>query len=190
MTEKLYISLVIPVHNEEENVLEFYRRISATMAPLDRGYEIMFIDDGSTDNTAKVIQGIADQHVKIISFQKHFGKSAALACGFSNARGDIVITMDGDLQDDPKEIPRFIEALKSFDLVSGWKFDRKDPWTKTIPSRVFNFLARKITGIKIHDFNCGYKAYWGDVARNMDIYGEMHRYIPALARWKDRKSVV
>jgi glycosyltransferase involved in cell wall biosynthesis len=122
--------------------------------------------------------------VRVISFKRNFGKSSALACGFSNAKGGLVITMDGDLQDDPKEIPRFIEALENYDMVSGWKNKRKDPPSKTIPSKLFNTLTRALTGVDIHDFNCGYKAYHSYVIKGINLYGEMHRYIPVIASWK------
>ena len=125
-----------------------------------------------------------DINVRLIQFQRNFGKAAALSCGFKESKGDMIITMDGDLQDDPKEIPRFIEKLKDYDVVSGWKFKRHDPITKTIPSKFFNWLTKQITGVNIHDSNCGFKAYRKCVVENLDIYGELHRYIPALAHRK------
>jgi glycosyltransferase involved in cell wall biosynthesis len=151
---------------------------------IGKPYEVIFIDDGSTDDTAKVLEALHDPLVKVVRFQRNFGKAAALSCGFSRANGKMVITMDGDLQDDPKEIPRFIEALETYDVVSGWKQKRNDPLTKTIPSRIFNAMTRAATGIKLHDFNCGFKGYRRYVIKNISIYGEMHRYIPAITYLK------
>ena len=147
-------------------------------------YEIVFIDDGSFDKSKFIIQNMIekDPRVKLISFFRNFGKSAALSEGFKYASGDIIITMDADLQDDPNEIPALISKLnEGFDLVSGWKKKRYDPWTKTFPSKIFNFVTRILTGVKIHDFNCGLKAYKKAVVKNIDVRGEMHRYIPVLA---------
>lgn len=184
MYNKPYISIIIPVYNEDESILELYEKLCNTLSLLDKTYEIIFIDDGSTDNTFEKIKSIRDSKVKIVKFQRNYGKAAALSCGFKKSKGDIVITLDGDLQDDPKEIPRFIEELKNYDMVSGWKNKRQDPVSKTLPSRYFNWLTRFITGVKINDFNCGYKAYNNYVVKNINIYGELHRYIPALAYWK------
>lgn len=186
MSKEPYLSIIIPVYNEEENIIELYNQIQEVLSSLGKTYEILFIDDGSTDRTQDKIKEtmVKDKNVRVIQFQRNFGKSAALSCGFSNTKGDIIITMDGDLQDDPKEIPRFIEELKEYDVVSGWKFNRRDPLSKTIPSKFFNFLTKLLTGIKIHDFNCGYKAYKQYVIKNINLYGELHRYIPALAHWK------
>jgi glycosyltransferase involved in cell wall biosynthesis len=182
--EKPYISVVIPVYNEERNIFELYDRLNAVMSTLGTTYEILFIDDGSTDGTLERINRIKDGRVRAISFQRNFGKAAALSCGFSNVRGEVVITMDGDLQDDPKEVPKFLEALKSYYVISGWKFRRQDPLSKTIPSRVFNWLTRLLTGVNIHDFNCGLKAFRRDAIKDINLYGELHRYIPVLAHWK------
>lgn len=184
MYNKPYISIIIPVYNEDESILELYEKLYNTLSLLDKTYEIIFIDDGSTDNTFEKIKSIRDSKVKIVKFQRNYGKAAALSCGFKKSKGDIVITLDGDLQDDPKEIPRFIEELKNYDMVSGWKNKRQDPVSKTLPSKYFNWLTRFITGVKINDFNCGYKAYNNYVVKNINIYGELHRYIPALAYWK------
>lgn len=184
MSDKPDISIIIPVCNEGENVGELYNKLHTVLSNLGKTSEIIFVDDGSTDNTFEKLKSIKDDEVKIIRFQTNYGKSAALSCGFKKSRGKFVITMDGDLQDDPKEIPRFLDELKEFDMVSGWKSKRHDPVSKTIPSRFFNALTRYITGVKIHDFNCGFKGYRNYVVKNVNLYGEFHRYIPALAHWK------
>jgi glycosyltransferase involved in cell wall biosynthesis len=187
MSSKPNLSIIIPVHNEEENILELYERLYSTLSLpslIEITYEIIFIDDGSTDGTFEEINKIKNSKVKVVRFQRNYGKAAALSCGFKRSKGDFVITMDGDLQDDPKEIPRFIEELKRYDMVSGWKNKRQDPISKTLPSKVFNRLTRFITGVKVHDFNCGYKAYNNYVIKNINLYGELHRYIPALVYWK------
>ncbi|HWQ19926.1 MAG TPA: glycosyltransferase family 2 protein [Methanotrichaceae archaeon] len=180
------LSVVIPAYNEEGNIADLYHDLHAVLASLGCDYEILFIDDGSTDGTFHALKEIRqkDNRIKIIRLRRNFGKSVALNIAFKYAKGDIVITMDGDLQDDPSEIPRFIKKLEEdYDLVSGWKYDRKDPLTKRLPSRIFNELSSKITGVKIHDFNCGFKAYRRDFLKSICLYGEMHRYIPALAQW-------
>jgi len=180
------ISVVVPIYNEEENVLELYKELKTVLFGLKQKYEIVFIDDGSTDKTFEIIENLhkKDNNVKFIKFRRNFGKAAALSAGFNYCDGDIVITMDGDLQDDPKEIPNFIEKLKEFDVVSGWKYKRRDPITKTLPSKLFNWLTSFLTGVRIHDSNCGFKAYKKEVVKEVNIYGELHRYIPALANWK------
>ena len=153
-------------------------------------YEIIFVDDGSTDGTNRVLQSLRnrDRRIKIIRFRRNYGKSAALSVGFQHAQGEKVITMDADLQDDPAEIPGLINELKKgYDLVSGWKKKRMDPISKTIPSRFFNFITSVLTGIRLHDFNCGLKAYRREVVRELKIYGELHRYIPVLAQWRGYK---
>lgn len=182
------LSIIIPVYNEAENVKTLYAKIMENIKGYD--YEIIFIDDGSKDYTFNELKYLnsKDKNVKVIQFEKNFGKAAALSTGFKEATGDIIFTMDGDLQDDPKEIPKFIAKLnEGYDLVSGWKFRRKDPLSKTIPSKFFNWLTAKTTGVKIHDSNCGFKAYKKEVAKSINIYGELHRYIPALAHWKGFK---
>ncbi len=182
--DMLDLSIIIPVHNEEENIVPLYEKLYCTLSGLEITHEIIFIDDGSTDNTFKEIKSIRDNRIRIIRFQRNFGKAAALSCGFNKSKGEVVITMDGDLQDDPKEIPKFLEKLKEFDMVSGWKSKRYDPVSKTLPSRFFNRLTSCVTRIKINDFNCGYKGYRSDVVKNINLYGEFHRYIPVLADWK------
>lgn len=181
------LSIVIPVHNEEKNVEELHEKLIKVLSSLKKNYEIIFVDDGSMDNTFENLLRIheKDKNVKVIQFRKNFGKATALSVGFKHANGDIVITMDGDLQDDPEEIPNFINKInEGYDVVVGWKFQRKDPITKTLPSKIFNTLTAHLTKVKIHDFNCGFKAYRKDVTANIEIYGELHRYIPALAYWK------
>jgi glycosyltransferase involved in cell wall biosynthesis len=180
-TGKPDISIIIPVYNEEGNVEPLYGQLKQVLSALGKPYEIIFIDDGSTDNTYRRLKSLADPGLRIVRFQRNFGKASAFACGFSCARGKVIITMDGDLQDDPVEIPRFIEALNTYEVVSGWKHQRKDPPGKVIPSRIFNAMASVITGVRVHDFNCGYKAYRGYAVEHLNIYGDMHRYIPAIA---------
>ncbi|AKB80906.1 Glycosyltransferase [Methanosarcina barkeri 3] len=184
MSDKLDLSIVIPVFNEGENVGELYNQLNVVLSRLGKTSEIIFVDDGSIDDTLKKLKAIKDNRVKIVGFQRNYGKAAALSCGFKKSQGDFVITMDGDLQDDPKEIPRFFEKLEEYDMVSGWKSKRQDPISKTIPSKFFNALTRCITGVKIHDFNCGFKGYRNYVVKNVRLYGEFHRYIPALAHWR------
>ena len=182
------ISIVIPVYNEEKNIIILYKLLKSVLSKYQ--YEMIFVDDGSVDNTSSVIKDISkkDKKVKLISFQRNYGKSDALSAGFDNAKGDIIITLDGDLQDDPKEIPRFIKKLnQGYDLVVGWKFKRKDPLTKIIPSKFFNLLTSFLTKVKIHDMNCGFKAYKKEVIKNINVYGELHRYIPAMAFWRGYK---
>ena len=185
------ISFVIPVYNEEKSLKQLYEEIIKFIPKkFDNNYEIIFVDDGSTDSSFEILSEIAreDNNVKIIKFRKNFGKAAALQIGFDNAKGDYIITMDSDLQDNPKEIPRFIAKLEEgFDLVTGWKKKRYDPVSKTLPSKLFNFVTSKTFKLKLHDYNCGFKAYKKDLINELDIYGEMHRYIPALAHAKGFK---
>jgi len=160
------LSVIIPVLDEQDSVEELYRELVSVLGPLDRRYEIIFVDDGSTDNTFPQLAEIAahDQHVSILSLRRRFGKTAAMVAGFRESRGAIVITMDGDLQDDPNEIPRFVDQIESgSDLVVGWKRERLDPANKTIPSKVFNGVVRRASGLELHDFNCGFKAYRREV---------------------------
>lgn len=184
------ISIVIPVFNEEENVLRLHDKLTSVLKKITSSYEIIFVDDGSTDTTLEKLLKLKkkDAHVKVVPFQRNFGKALALMAGFKESKGEIVFTMDGDLQDDPEEIPKFIAKLnEGYDLVSGWKYKRYDPITKTIPSKFFNWLTAKVTGVKIHDSNCGFKAYKKRVLEHIRIYGELHRYIPALVHWKGFK---
>lgn len=180
------VSIVIPLFNEADSLKELTKRIIEQFQSIKKESEIVFIDDGSTDNSYEVLKSLQTEHqeIHIIQFNRNFGKSAALSEGFKMATGDIVITMDADLQDDPAEIPKLIAQIETgYDLVSGWKKKRKDPITKTIPSKLFNFFTRQLTGIKIHDFNCGLKAYRQQVIKAIPVYGELHRYLPVLAHW-------
>ncbi len=181
------ISVVIPLFNEEESLPELYQWIERVMDEHSFSFEVIFINDGSTDRSWDVIQRISEQsdHVKGIKFRRNYGKSPALYCGFKEAQGDVVITMDADLQDSPDEIPDLYRMIMSdgYDLVSGYKQKRYDPLSKTIPTKLFNATVRHISGIKnLHDFNCGLKAYRRDVVKNIEVYGEMHRFIPYLAK--------
>ena len=181
------VSVLIPLLNEEESLRPLYNEIRKSFNTISSDYEIFFVDDGSTDNSLKVIKDLArvDGKVRYISFRKNYGKSAALQVGFKNVTGDAVITMDADLQDDPEEIPNLLAKLEEgFDLVSGWKKKRFDPFIKKHTSKFFNYITKVSSGIKIHDFNCGLKAYRKDVVKSVDVYGELHRYIPVLAGWK------
>jgi len=181
------ISIVIPLLNEEESLVELLSQIKHTLDPSKHDFEIVFIDDGSTDSSLALIREMAqsDGRVKTISFQRNYGKAAALSAGFKLAEGDYVITMDADLQDDPAEILPLIDVLnEGWDMVSGWKRVRHDPISKRWPSKLYNYTVSKLSGIKIHDFNCGLKAYTKKVVKNVELYGEMHRYIPVLAKQK------
>ena len=181
------ISVVIPLYNEAESLPELYAWIERVMQEHGFSYEVIFVNDGSTDESWKVISDLASKsdHVKGIKFRRNYGKSPALYCGFEQVKGDVVITMDADLQDSPDEIPELYRMIKEdgYDLVSGYKQKRYDPISKTLPTKLFNATARKISGIKnLHDFNCGLKAYRQAVVKNIEVYGEMHRYIPYLAK--------
>ncbi len=180
------ISVVIPAYNEAESLPELTAWIARVMAAHGYSYEVVFIDDGSTDNTWWTIEQLhkADPVVKGIRFRRNYGKSAALYCGFEAAQGGVVVTMDADLQDSPEEIPEFYRMIveEGYDLVSGWKKERHDPRSKTLPSKFFNATVRRMTGIKLHDFNCGLKAYKKKVVKSIEVFGEMHRYIPVLAK--------
>ncbi|MCD6380295.1 glycosyltransferase family 2 protein [bacterium] len=190
MTKKHTISVVVPLLNEEKSLEELYNQLTVVLRKVAVGYELLFVDDGSTDGSLKVLHLLreSDNCVKIISFMRNYGKSAALSAGFEAANGDIVVTIDADLQDNPDEIPGLIEELdQGMDLVSGWKLNRKDPITKTLPSKIFNFVTSLVSGIKLHDFNCGLKAYKKEVVKRVLIYGELHRFIPVLAVWEGFK---
>lgn len=181
------ISVVIPLLNEEESLHELYDWIAKTMQSNRYSYEILFIDDGSTDQSWKIIQELSQKHteVKGLKFQINYGKSQALNAGFKEATGDVIITMDADLQDNPEEIPELFNLItkENYDLISGWKKKRYDSKIrKNLPSKLFNSVARKTSGLHLHDFNCGLKAYKKEVIKNIDVYGEMHRYIPVLAK--------
>ena len=188
MNKHFDISVVVPLYNEDESLPELYEWITRVMAANKFSYEVIFVNDGSTDNSWDVIERLSandPEHVRGIKFRRNYGKSPALFCGFEMAKGDVVITMDADLQDSPDEIPELYRMIKEdgYDLVSGYKQKRYDPLSKTIPTKLFNATARKVSGIKnLHDFNCGLKAYRKDVIKNIEVYGEMHRYIPYLAK--------
>ena len=180
------ISIVIPVLNEAASLPELIERIGMSI-PDGLEYEVLIINDGSTDSTEEIVRDMHSQNPRIhmISFRKNFGKAAALETGFRNATGEIIITMDGDLQDDPAEIPNFLKKLnEGYDLVSGWKQERKDTLEKRLPSKLFNRVVSHVSGIQLHDFNCGFKAYRRTVVESIDLYGELHRYIPCLAARK------
>jgi len=187
------LSLVIPLLNEEESLQELSDWIARVCTTHNFSYEIIFVDDGSRDGSWKKIEHLAAQNnnVKGIRLRRNYGKSAALQIGFEAAQGDVVITMDADLQDSPDEIPELYKMIvkDNFDLVSGWKKKRYDPITKTIPTKIFNWATRKMSGIQLHDFNCGLKAYKKEVVKNIDVYGEMHRYIPVIAGWAGFRKI-
>ncbi|WP_437917805.1 glycosyltransferase family 2 protein [Sphingobacterium sp. LRF_L2] len=188
------ISIVIPLYNEEESLPELTAWIRRVMIDHHFTYEIILVDDGSNDSSWRVIQELKQQHVEIIGikFRRNYGKSAALNVGFNAAEGEVVITMDADLQDSPDEIPELYNRVKNqgADLVSGWKEKRFDPLTKTIPTKLFNAATRSMSGIyNLHDFNCGLKAYRKDVVKSIEVYGEMHRYIPVLAKWAGFRNI-
>jgi glycosyltransferase involved in cell wall biosynthesis len=181
------ISIVIPLLNEAESLPELYEWIIRVVTQHQLSYEIIFVDDGSRDNSWEIINALAkaDKQVKGISFMRNYGKSAALYTGFQATQGRVVITMDADLQDSPDEIPELFDMItkQGYDLVSGWKKKRYDPISKTIPTKLFNYMTRLFSGIYLHDFNCGLKAYSHKVIKNIEVYGEMHRYIPVIAKW-------
>ncbi|MBR3951890.1 MAG: glycosyltransferase family 2 protein [Bacteroidaceae bacterium] len=180
------ISIVVPLYNEAESLPELETWIARVMKENNFSYEIWFVNDGSTDNSWQVIEQLREKNscVKGISFRRNYGKSPALHVGFEHVQGDVVITMDADLQDSPDEIPELYRMIteQGYDLVSGWKKKRYDPLSKTIPTKLFNATARKVTGIKLNDFNCGLKAYRREVVKNIEVYGDMHRYMPYLAK--------
>ncbi|MDC1244938.1 glycosyltransferase family 2 protein [Crocinitomicaceae bacterium] len=180
------ISIVVPLFNEEESLPELFTWIQRVLSD-NYTYEVIFVDDGSKDKSWDVIEGLQKKHTEVrgIKFQRNYGKSAALQKGFELCVGDVVVTMDADLQDSPEEIPELYEMImqKDFDLVSGWKKKRHDPLSKTIPTKLYNWAARRITGIYLHDFNCGLKAYKNAVVKSIELYGDMHRYVPALAKY-------
>ncbi len=179
------VSVVIPLYNEEENVEMLDERLSESLKGIGTDYEVVYVDDGSSDRTLQLLEEIQkkDEHVVVLSLRRNFGQTAAFAAGFDFARGDVVITMDGDLQNDPKDIPRLLEAIKDYDLVSGWRKKRQDTFSRTFPSKIANWLISKVTGVRLHDYGCSLKAYRREVVKNLKLYGEMHRFIPAVASW-------
>ncbi|ETZ23363.1 glycosyltransferase family 2 protein [Pedobacter sp. V48] len=187
------ISVVIPLYNEEESLPELTSWIAKVMQEHNFSYEVLFVDDGSTDASWSIIEDLKQQYssVKGIKFRRNYGKSAALNVAFEAAQGEVIITMDADLQDSPDEIPELFRRIKEekFDIISGWKKKRYDPITKTIPTKLFNAATRKMSGIQLNDFNCGLKAYRSDVVKTIEVYGEMHRYIPVIAKWAGFKNI-
>jgi glycosyltransferase involved in cell wall biosynthesis len=187
------ISVVVPLYNEEESLPELTAWIHRVMQRNGYSYEILLVDDGSTDHSWEVIQKLSTENSSIlgIKFRRNHGKSAALFCGFDSARGDVVITMDADLQDSPEEIPELYRMIREekYDMVSGWKKKRYDPLMKTLPSKLFNGTARMASGIKLHDFNCGLKSYRKEVVKSIEVYGEMHRYIPILVKYAGFRKI-
>lgn len=181
------ISVVIPVLNEEESIKELHSRLKESLSGLGKEYEIIFVDDGSTDSSFKILKGICseDKNVRAIRFRRNFGQTAAFSAGFKHARGDVIITLDADLQNDPADIPLLLDKMEEgWDVVSGWRKDRKDKFlTRRLPSILANRLISRITGVRLHDYGCTMKAYRGEIAKNIQLYGQMHRFIPALARW-------
>lgn len=181
------ISAVVPAYNEAESLPQLHRELVAGLDLLGMPWEIVYVDDGSRDGSDRVYEQLcaADPRVRAILLRRNFGKSAALATGFRAVRGELVVTLDADLQDDPAELPRLLEALEGgLDLVSGWKVKRHDPITKTLPSKLFNAVTSKVAGIQLHDFNCGFKLYRREVVDSTEVYGELHRFMPALAHWR------
>ncbi|MEE9614151.1 MAG: glycosyltransferase family 2 protein [Thermodesulfobacteriota bacterium] len=180
------VSIVIPVYEEAESLPHLYDSLKKVMDGLGRTYEIIFVDDGSRDSTADVLEGIqaGDDSVVVVAFRRNFGQTAALAAGFDHARYDVVVTMDADLQNDPEDIPKLLEKIKEFDIVSGWRKERKDPFlSRRLPSMAANWLISKVTGVELHDYGCTLKAYRAEVIKDVKLYGEMHRFLPAIASW-------
>ncbi len=181
------ISVVVPLRDEEQSVEPLLRELEVALTPLETAWEVVFVDDGSTDGTFAQLSRLHDLHdnVRVVRLRRNFGKAAALAAGFAESAGDVVVTLDGDLQDDPLEIPRLLAKLdEGFDLVSGWKAHRRDPLTRRVLSKIFNAVAGRMSGVRLHDMNCGLKAYRAEVVHGLRLYGELHRYIPVLAHYR------
>jgi len=181
----LDVSVVLPVYNEEENIPILYRELCEALAPTKWSYEIIFVDDGSSDRSWEILSDIQERNERVIAirFRRNFGQTAALSAGFDHATGDVVVTLDADLQNDPRDIPLLVETLKEgYDLVNGWRFDRKDPFlSRKLPSRIANWIISTTTNVKLHDYGCTLKAFRREIAANLRLYGEMHRFIPAIA---------
>lgn len=185
-SQTIPLSLVIPVVNEEGNLRPLWAAIGEALDPLGLTYEVILVDDGSSDGTLAVAREIQAQDKRwvIVALRRNFGQTAALSAGFDHTRGEVIVTLDGDLQNDPEDIPKLLELAKEYDLVSGWRVDRKDPFfTRQLPSRIANWVISVVTGVKLHDYGCTLKAYRREVVRNLRLYGEMHRFIPAVASW-------
>ncbi len=185
LEQKLDLSIIIPLLNEEESVIELHRQVNSVLKTLGRSYEIICVDDGSTDKTAALLSGLNDPNLVIIRLRRRFGQTAAMSAGLDHAQGEVIIMMDGDLQNDPQDIPRLLDKMQEgYDIVSGWRKNRKDAFiSRTLPSRIANWLIGFMTGVKLHDYGCSLKAYHRDVMKDLKLYGEMHRFIPALASW-------
>ncbi|HDH53228.1 MAG TPA: glycosyltransferase [Nitrospirae bacterium] len=180
------VSVVIPLHNEEENIEELYAALKSVMDAERNDYELLFIDDGSTDRTLDILEPIGqkDPKVRLLRFRRNFGKAAAWAAGFDHAGGDVIVTIDGDLQNDPKDIPKMVSLIGEYDIVNGWRKKRKDPYIiRRFPSIIANWMISRVTGVKLRDYGSGLKAYKAEVVKNINMYGEMHRFIPAVASW-------
>jgi glycosyltransferase involved in cell wall biosynthesis len=183
----LRVSVVIPVYNEGSNLRPLSSALATALDPNYSDYELIYVDDGSTDGSSVVLDELRaeNERVKVLRLRRNLGKSLALATGFSRAQGEIIITLDGDLQDDPEEIPRFVAALESgYDLVSGWRKRRHDKWHKILLSRIFNYVTCRVSGVELHDFNCGFKAYRRELFKDLKLYGHFHRFVPVLAAWR------
>jgi len=182
----MLVSVVIPLHNEEENIEELYHSLKSVMDSEGRDYELLFVDDGSTDRTLGLLEPFEqrDPRVRLLRFRRNFGKAAAWAAGFDHAKGDVIVTIDGDLQNDPKDIPKLVSLIGEYDVVNGWRKKRKDPFViRRFPSIIANWLISRVTGVNLRDYGSGLKAYKAEVVKNMNMYGEMHRFIPAVASW-------
>lgn len=192
-TATIDITIVVPVKDEQQSVRILFEKLEAQISQLGKSFEVIFIDDGSVDNTFGELKRLREEHpgiVRIVQFRRNFGKTPALVAGFSRSRGQVVFTMDGDLQDDPEEIPRYLAKLdEGYDLVTGWKFPRLDPLSKTFPSRIFNWMVSTMTGVHLHDINNGFKAYRRDLVLDphLKLYGEFHRFVPVMAEWRGFK---
>ncbi|MFC2015958.1 glycosyltransferase family 2 protein [Chloroflexota bacterium] len=188
MDQTASISFVVPLLDEDGSLIELHAALTRYVEPLQAEYEIIFIDDGSTDDSPSILRQLYEEdreHVRVIEFRRNFGKTAALTAGFARARGELVVTLDADLQDDPSELPTLLDKLdEGFDMVVAWRANRQDPISKTWPSRLANLTVSSLTGVKLHDLNCGFKLYRRSVVKDLKLYGELHRYIPVLAHWK------
>ena len=186
-SSRVELSVIVPVLDEVESLPTLHRELTAALEALDRPYELIFVDDGSRDGSFQVMEKLhrSDDRVRVIQLRRNFGKAAALSTGFRAARGQVLVTLDADLQDDPAELPKLVQRLEDgYDLVSGWKRDRHDPPSKTLPSRLFNRVTAWLTGVRLRDFNSGFKLYRREVVEELRLYGELHRFIPALAAWR------